>query len=389
MNLSKLRLITILFILLGSIIVGYINTKQLNEVELVSGLGIDQLDGQYAVTLQIFNPSANQKNAVDPTGGFTYTQMGKTIPVAIEKIRKETLKEPILDTLQVVTLSEGLVKEEGLNETLDFLVRNPRVPASINTIVIKGESPESFLKLFTPQEKLTALYTNTMLRNSKQVWGNLVNVSSERIRSYLTDRTSDIIIPYVEIHGDVDKGMTKGNIESFSPASHVSLEGFATFKGEKLYSFLTNEESNTLALMKGVNQVVNISAPCADSNDEFTIETISTSSSLKADTQPVSFSLKVKIKGNLEQMGCGKDLTKLASRKTLQSQLENKIKSNMDAVIKKSLEDGTDVLGLKDALYRQEPKIWKKKRNEKDFLSTVNVHTSVNVEFIRFGHVKQ
>ncbi|MDX8344570.1 Ger(x)C family spore germination protein [Rossellomorea sp. YZS02] len=389
MNLSKLRLITILFVLLGSIIVSYIKTKQLNEVELVSGLGIDQLDGQYAVTLQIFNPSANQKNAVDPTGGFTYTQMGRTIPEAIEKIRKETLKDPILDTLQVVTLSEGLVKEEGLNETLDFLVRNPRVPASINTIVIKGQSPESFLKLFTPQEKLTALYTNTMLRNSKQVWGNLVNSSSERIRSYLTDKTSDIIIPYVEIHGDIDKGMSKGNIESFSPASHVSLEGFATFKREKLYSFLTNEESNTLALMKGVDQVVNISAPCADSHDEFTIETISTSSSLKADTQPVSFRLKVKIKGNLEQIGCGKDLTKLASRKTLQSQLEKKIKSNMDAVIKKSQEDGTDVLGLKDALYRQEPKLWKKKKNEKDFLSTVNVNTSVHVEFIRFGHVKQ
>ncbi|UXH46499.1 Ger(x)C family spore germination protein [Rossellomorea vietnamensis] len=389
MNLSKLRLITILFILLGTIVVGFIRNNQLNEVELVSGLGIDQLDGQYAVTLQIFNPSANQKNSVDPTGGFTYTQIGKTIPEAIEKIKKESLKEPILDTLQVVTLSERLVKEEGLKETLDFLVRNPRIPASINTIIVKNDSPESFLTLFTPQEKLTALYTNTMLRNSKAIWGSLVNTSSERILSYLTDRTSDIIVPYVEIHGDIAKGMTKENIERFSPASHVSLEGFATFKGEKLNSYLTNEESNTLALMRGVNQVVNISAPCGDSNDEFTIKTISTSASLKADTEPVSFRLKVKIKGNLDQLGCGKDLTKLSSLKTLESQLEKKIKSDMDAVIKKSKEDGTDVLGLKDALYRQEPKMWEKKRNEKDFLATVNVDTSVTVEFIRFGHVKQ
>ena len=389
MNLSKLRLITILFILLGTIVVGYIKTNQLNEVELVSGLGIDRVDGQYAVTLQIFNPSANQKNSVDPTGGFTYSQNGKTIPGAIEKIKKESLKEPILDTLQVVTLGERLVKEEGLNETLDFLVRNPRVPASINTIIVKNDSPESFLTLFTPQEKLTALYTNTMLRNSKAVWGSLVNTSSERILSYLTDRTSDIIVPYVEIHGDIDRGMTKGNIESFSPASNISLEGFATFKGEKLNSYLTNEESNTLALMKGVNQVVNISAPCGDSNDEFTIDTISTSASLKANTEPVSFQLKVKIKGNLDQLGCEKDLTKLSSKKTLESQLEKKIKSDMDAVIKKSKEDGTDILGLKDALYRQEPKMWEKKRNEKDFLSKVNVDTSVNVEFIRFGHIKQ
>ncbi|MFI8684633.1 Ger(x)C family spore germination protein [Rossellomorea sp. NPDC077527] len=389
MNLSKLRLITILFILLGSIIVGYIKNSQLNEVELVSGLGIDQLDDQYVVTLQVFNPSANQKNSVDPTGGFTYTQKGKTIPEAIEKIKKETLKEPILDTLQVVTLSERLVKQEGLNETLDFLVRNPRVPASINTIIVKNDRPELFLTLFTPQEKLTALYTNTMLKNSKEVWGNLVNSSSERILSYLTDHTSDIIIPYVEIHGDIDKGMTKGNIEEFSPAAHISLEGFATFKGEKMSSYLTNEESNTLALMKGIDQVVNISAPCPDSDDEFTMNTISTSSSLKAETQPVSFRLKVLVKGNLEQIGCGKDLTKLSLNKTLESQLEKKIKADIDSVIKKAQEEGTDVLGLKDALYRQEPKIWAKKRNEQDFLSNVSVDTSVNVEFIRFGHIKQ
>ncbi|MBW3112572.1 Ger(x)C family spore germination protein [Bacillus sp. MCCB 382] len=389
MNLSKLRLITILFILLGSIIVGYIKNNQLNEVELVSGLGIDQVDKQYVVTLQIFNPSANQKNSVDPTGGFTYTQKGKTIPDAIEKIKKETLKEPILDTLQVVTLSERLVEEEGLNETLDFLVRNPRVPASINTIIVKNASPELFLTLFTPQEKLTALYTNTMLRNSKGVWGNLVNTSSERILSYLTDHTSDIIIPYVEIHGDIDQGMTKGNIESFSPASHLSLEGFATFRGEKLSSFLTNEESNTLALIKGIDQVINISAPCPDSDDEFTMDTISTSSSLKGGTEPVSFRLKVMVKGNLEQIGCRKDLTKLSLKKALESQLEKKIKADIEAVIKKVQEDGTDVIGLKDALYRQEPKTWDKKKTDKNFLSDVNVYTSVNVEFIRFGHIKQ
>ncbi|WP_044338638.1 Ger(x)C family spore germination protein [Rossellomorea aquimaris] len=389
MNLSKLRLISILFILLGTIVVGYIKSNQLNEVELVSGLGIDQIDGQYAVTLQIFNPSANQKNSVDPTGGFTYTQNGKTIPEAIEKIKKESLKEPILDTLQVVTLGEKLVKGEGLNETLDFLVRNPRVPASINTIIVKDDSPESFLTLFTPQEKLTALYTNTMLRNSKAVWGNLVNTSSERILSYLSDHTSDIIIPYVEIHGDIEQGMTKGNIERFSPASHISLEGFATFKGEKLHSYLTNEESNTLALMKGMDQVVNISAPCADSDNEITIETITTSSSLKTAKDPLSFHLKVKIKGNLEQIGCGKDFTNLSFKKSLESQIEKKIKADMHAVINKSQEDGTDVLGLKDALYRQKPKVWKEKRNEKDFLSKVNVDTHVDVQFVRFGHIKQ
>lgn len=389
MNLSNLRHLIILFILMGSVIVGYVKTSLLNEVELVSGLGIDKVEDHYSITLQVFNPSANQKNAVDPTGGFTYTQTGKTIPEAIERIKKDTLKEAILDTLQVVALSERLAKEEGLNETLDFLVRDPRVPANISTIVIKNQSPELFLQLFTPQQKLSALYTNIMLKNSKEAWGHLVNTSSERIKSHLEDKTSDIIIPYVVIHGDVEEGTSKSNIEDFTPTAHVSLEGFATFKDENLHSFLTQKESNTLALVKDINQVVSISTPCPGAEGEFTIDTINTASSLKADTDPVSFKLKVVLDGNLEETSCKMDLTKLSAQEKLANQVKTKVKSDIEALIKKSQEDGTDILGLKDALYRQHPDVWKKKRNDKMLLSTVNVDTSVDVRFIRFGHTKQ
>ncbi|WP_299741785.1 Ger(x)C family spore germination protein [uncultured Rossellomorea sp.] len=389
MNLSKLRLITILFIILGTFIVGYVKSSLLNEVELVAGLGVDKLDDHYAITLQVFNPSANQKNATDPTGGFTYTQMGRTIPEAIQKIKKDSLKEPILDTLQVVVLSEKLAKEEGLGETLDFLVRDSRIPAQINTIILKNQSPDLFLKLFTPQQKLSALYTNIMLKNSKKSWGHLVNTSSERIKSYLEDNTSDIVIPYVEIHGDVEKGTSKENIEDFTPATQVSLEGFATFKGEKLHSYLTTEESNTLALIKGVNQVVSISNQCPDTEKPFTVNTIQTSSSLKTDSDPTTFRLKVLIEGNLEQIACQKDFTKLALKEKLEKQMETKIKSDIDQLIQKAHEDGTDILGLKDALYRQQPDVWKKKRKEKHFLSSMNVDTNVDVQLIRFGHIKQ
>ncbi|MGE6753524.1 Ger(x)C family spore germination protein [Rossellomorea sp. NPDC071047] len=389
MNLSNFRHLIILFILMASVIVGYVKTSRLNEVELVSGLGIDKVDDHYSITLQVFNPSANQKNAVDPTGGFTYNQTGKTIPEAIEKIKKETLKDPILDTLQVVALSDRLAKKEGLKETLDFLVRDPRVPANISTIVIKNQSPELFLQLFTPQQKLSALYTNIMLKNSKEAWGHLVNSSSERIKSYLEDNTSDMVIPYIEVHGDIEGGTAKSNIEDFSPAAHVSLEGFATFKGENLHSYLTLEESNTLALIRGINQVVSLSAPCPDAEEDFTISTFKTSSTLKAETDPVSFKLKIAIEGNLEEKSCKMDFTKPAIQKKLENQLKTKIKSDIQALIKKSSEDGTDTLGLSDALYRQHPDVWKKKRKDKDFFSTINVDTSIDVRFIRFGHTKQ
>ncbi|MBN8193329.1 Ger(x)C family spore germination protein [Bacillus sp. NTK074B] len=389
MNVTKLRLITILFILMGIILVSYVKNNRLDEVELVSGLGVDKAEEGYTVTLQIFNPSANQKNSVDPTGGFTYTHMGRTIPEAIQKMKKESLKEPILDTLQIVVMSEKLVKEEGLTETLDFLIRDPRVPANTNTIILKEERPDVFLNLFTPQKKLSSLYTNTMLKNSTEAWGNLVGASSERIKSYLTDKTSDIVIPYMVVLGNVEKGMSKTNIEGFTPGTRLSLEGFATFKGEKLSSYLTQEESNTLALIKGVDQVVSISTQCPNSDPSFTLNTIKTSSSLRAETDPVRFRLRVKLEGNLEQFSCSKDLNSLAYEKKLEQKMETQIKSDIEKFIQKTEEEGTDVIGLQDALYRQHPDVWEEKRNEKDFLSSPQVETFVDVQFRGLGHIKQ
>lgn len=388
MNLTNFRLIIISFILIGTVTVGYMNTTLLNEVELVSGIGIDKVDDQYAVTLQVFNPAANNKNAVDQTGGFTYTETGKTISQSIQKIKKSILKEPILDTLQVIILSESLAKEEGLNTALDFLVRDPRVPANINTIIIKDESPEVFLKLFTPQQKVSSLYTNTMLLNAQKTWGRLVNTSSERIKSFLEDNTSDITIPYVQIHGNVNEGLSKSNIEQFAPAARVSLEGLASFKGEKLHSYLSLEESNTLALIKGIDQSVLISAQCPNSGGDFTMETISTSSSLKSRVSPVSYLLNIKINGNLEENSCNENLSSLSVQNDFEKQLETKIMSEVQELINKAKQNGTDILGLKDTLYRQHPNVWKEMMKDEDFISTVNVETSVDVKFTRFGHTK-
>ncbi|WP_433747435.1 Ger(x)C family spore germination protein [Falsibacillus pallidus] len=389
MNLTKFRFIVLLLIIIGAITVGYKKAPLLNEVELVSGLGIDKVDDQYVVTMQVFNPAANQKNASEPTGGYTYTQSGHTITEALKNIKKDTMKVAFLYSLQVVALSESLVKEEGLKESLDFLVRDPNIPARLRTIIVKGKSPKEFLQMFTPLQKLSAVYTDTMLENSKDIWGNLINTSSERIGSLLADKTSDVIIPYVVINGDVNEGMSKGNLEQIAPPSTVSLDGFAVFKGDKLDSYLSFDESNTLALLKGVHQINYISAPCPNGNGEVSIETIRTNSSITSNINPLTYHVQVSVKGNLEENACKENVESPASRRELQNQLQEKIKTQIIELLKKEQENGTDPIGLRDALYRQHPKEWKEKYNHNNNFDLDDVKVSVRVEFVRFGYTKQ
>lgn len=109
---------------------------------------------------------------------------------------------------------------------------------------------------------------------------------------------------------------------------------------------------------------------------------------MKAGTDPVSFQLNVRVKGNLEQTACKKSITGRIKGE-MEDRLEAEIKTNIENVMEKAQEDKTDILGLKDALYRQHPDLWKKKQHEKNFPYSEKIDTHVDVQFIRFGHIKQ
>lgn len=377
MNFTNIRTFFILFIILAACILGYIKTTRLNSISLVSGIGIDKEDDNYIVTLQIYNPEANTKNGSDEIGGYTYSENGKTVPEALNKLEKDVPKTIFIETLQIVALGENLLREEGLEPMLDFLIRAPRVPANIQMVVIKGAGPELFFQLFLPEQNLSSLHVRDMLTTSKNRWGRFEDISAERIKSLIEDHTTDLVMPYIEVEGEIEEGKVKSNIEQFTPSTSLSLTGLAIFNKDKLQSYLNYDESNLFALLRGENQKVSMTLPCQSDEKYFTLQTIKTTSSIDSNTSPISFDFMINIKGNLEEINCKKDLTKPESIKEMEALIEKRISEELNRLLEIQYSSKAEFLGLKDALYRQHPMFFKK---NKKMLNTVLSDTQVNLD---------
>ncbi|MBM7702349.1 Ger(x)C family spore germination protein [Metabacillus iocasae] len=390
MNLSNFRLISLIFLIVAATLLGYFETNRFDSIVLVSALGVEKKEEKYVVSIQVFNPAANQKQGTDEIGGYTYVQSGRTIPEAIEKIDKKLSKKLYLNTLQVVALGENVVKEEGLNPLCDFLIRNTSIPANTQLVVTKKYAPDVFLQLFTPDQKLSSLYVTSMLKQYKSHWGALVLTSPERVKSLLEEHTLDIVIPYIEIRGEIEEGLTKRNIEQFKPSSLLSLSGLGAFHKDKLHRFLSASESDILSLIKDVNQKVSMTVPCEDSNGFVTIDTIQTSSSISSKVKPLSFAIDIHIEANINSMTCQKELSDPKTIKELEKTIEAKITEDVNNYVSKELESPSDVMGLKDVLYREHPHYWKKNKGTlENSHADWDVKANVNVQIVKIGYTNK
>ncbi|KEK11647.1 hypothetical protein EP18_10840 [Lysinibacillus sphaericus] len=388
MNFTNIRSILILFIILAACVLSYIQTTRLNTLSFVSGIGIDKENENYIVSLQIYNPEANKKDGSDEMGGYTYSAKGETIPEAIKKIETDISKTIFIETLEVVALGENILREDGLEPLLDYLIQSLKIPANIRMIVIKGVTPELFFQLFIPDQSLTSIYVNNMLTTFKNKWGSFADISAERIKSLIEDHTTDFVLPYVEVKGDIEEGLAKSNIEQFKPNTSLSLTGIAIFNKDKLQSYLTYDESNLFALLRGVNQKISMTLPCSNDEKYLTLQTIKTTSSIDSNTSPVSFDFKIHIKGNLEGINCKKDLTKPRTIKEIEALIEIKISEEINGFIKKHYPSKSEFLGLKDALYRQHPKYYKKnKMMLNSVLSDAQINVDVKVSLDKVGPI--
>ena len=390
MNLTNFRFIFITFLFIAACTVGYIQTTRLNSLALVSGLGIEKEEKEYIISLQVYNPEANKKEASNEIAGYTYTERGKTIPDAIQKLEKKVPKFIFIESLQIVALGENILREEGLDHLLDFLIRSPRIPANIQLVVIKNASPDVFFQLFTPIQELSSLSVSTLLKQSENRWGTLQDISAERVKSLLEDHTSDFVLPYIEMKGAIEQGISRRNIDQFKPPTSLMLSGLALFNKETLQAYFTFKESNLFALVRGVNQKVSITVPCSNNEEYLTFDTIQTKSKLISEINPVSFQFKIQIKGNLDEIACEKDLTKPEIVKEIEGFIEQKITKDLNELAENDDLSEADYLGLKDALYRQHPTFWAENKNNLEAkLSDPQVNVDVNVTMNKTGLLKK
>ncbi len=380
---SYLRLWIVLAILISLLISIQIPKSRMNELAFVSGIGIDKKDAKYEVSVQIYNPAVFGKQGGDQIGGYTFKASGHTIPEAFQNISRGFSHTFYIQTTKVVVLSNELVSGEGVSNTLDHLVRSLRVRSNKLFLISRDQPPDVVLSMFQPMEKLSSVSMSKMMSEVKRLqWGTLAETNAEKLMSILTMGRSDIVIPYMEMRGDVEEGLSKKNIEKFLIESRVPVQGLAVFHRDKLATWLTFNESTMLAILKNQTRSIYMTSACPRSG-HFSIRTSDTHAQVIPNTDPPSIAIHVRIDANLVADDCAhQDKKEQVSLDELGSSLEETIEKDIRALFAKSKAYQTDFIGLRELMYRKHPGAWKQNPDEwmEKLLDTpVSVHVKVEI----------
>lgn len=384
---------TLILILFSSILLsGCWNKRELNELSIVLGLGVDKEQDQYVLTAQVVNPSeiASKKGGSGKAPVVVYQSKGDTILEAARKVTTAAPRRLYFAHLRILVFGEKLAKQ-GIGEVIDALLREPEVRNDFYITVAKNAKASDVLKILTPLEKIPANNLFNSLEASAKAWAPTEGVTLDKLVNNMVSDGINPILTGVEIQGNVNEGANLKNTERTKPKTTMDYKGMAIFKHDKLVGWLNEKESRDVhyALGKVKNSVGYVLCP---QGGKAAIEVMGEKAKLAAKMikgKPQG-SVRVKVRGNVGEVECnGLDLTNPKSISYLEKEVETVLKEKMELTIKHVQENyQIDIFGFGEALYRSEPDAWKiYKKNWGQTFSEMPVIVKVDMTIRQTGTI--
>ncbi|MBV7508683.1 Ger(x)C family spore germination protein [Bacillus sp. sid0103] len=365
-----------------------VQDNMLDKISVISAIGIDKSKKGYIVTLQKYNPAATSKEGAAELGSYTYSAHGRTIPEAIDRIQNKFSRTIFLESVEVAVLGESLVKSEGINALADYFLRESNLPSNIRWVISKGVKPDKLLQIIMPIQKVSGTRFEEMLNRKRESWGNLSDMTADKIKGMVLQNRTELTIPYITKIGRTSKGISKSNIEKASPDMTVEIEGLAVFQHQRFSYWLSSQESNLYALTRTKIQDTTMVTKCRKQSGYVTWKDMRSKSVIHLlDKKGVpSFLLQVQIKAEVSDVSCKMDTSTVQAIAQLEHDAEHDLQNQINHLIKKTQNKKTDIDGFGETLYRKQPDRWDRVKNDWDSVySTVPIRIRVRVDLIEPG----
>ncbi|WP_028610605.1 Ger(x)C family spore germination protein [Paenibacillus harenae] len=386
------RLLSVLVsvFLLLSLLSGCWSRRELDELGIAVGIGVDKAANGYRVTTQVVSPG--EIAAARPSGNRTpvtvYETTGSTIFEAIRKITTKSSREIYLAHLRVLVIGEALAKE-GIHKALDHFSRDHEVRTDYFVIVAKGATASDVLKVLTPIEKIPANYLYLALDSSQKLWAPTATITLDELITDITSEGKNPALSAVRVIGK-QISQTQKNVESIEPPGFLKYSGLAVFRKDKLIGWLNEKES------KGYSYITNnvestVGAIACPGGGKIAVEVIKSKTKIKGKVRngKPNIDIVVKMEENVGEVECEIDMTK---RETI-SELEYAAKLRVEKIIKNTIKKvqsdlKVDIFGFGEAIHRADPAAWKTlKQNWDEQFAQLDFNVNASVKIRRIGTV--
>ncbi|MGZ4133808.1 MAG: Ger(x)C family spore germination protein [Tumebacillaceae bacterium] len=384
---ATLLLILLMMVLLLS---GCWNRRELNDLGIVVGLGIDKQGDRYLLTAQLVNPT----EIVSTKGGgsnlpvTTFQTTGRSVFEAVRRMTTISPRKLWGSHLRVCVLGEDFARE-GVSKALDLLSREHELRSDFYLIVAKGTRAENVLKVLTPLEKIPSTSLFSKLRISERSWAPTVAVHLDDMISDLVAPGKQPVLTGIQIVGDLQKGQRKENVLSIEPLARLQYVSLAMFKGDKLIGWLNENDS------KGYNYIlgkIKSTAGYLPSPDGGRVAMMIVREKSKLRGRVVngkpSIDIHITLEQNVEDVEGKIDLNKTASLLYLEKQSDKRVQEIVTHAIHTAQDFQADIFGFGQVIHRADPQAWRQlKDNWSDVFPQLTFHVQVESKIRRIGTV--
>lgn len=325
---KKLLILILLPILLG----GCYDYNELGDLAILSGVGIDFVDGEYEVTFEILSTKKEGDNS-SASSTYNVTARGKTITEAFAKNGNNSDKVPYYDHIEVVIISEEIAKNH-LEEVSEYLIRASKLRNEFYLTIAKDESAKKIISSSSKEKPIASTFIVSLLEHSKDTdSAGYYATFTTTLRNMITGGEDAIISTFTL----KDK--------------KIVLDGMAVFKDFKLkHIYNTNEAAKINLLNNFKTKTVFFTNSCK--NNKQTVISIY-ESDLKIEPFKDHVEISGKLNARINEDNCGLNLRDQKVYIELEKEFSKIIEKELNNTIESLKRYDTNVLSIGKSYYNK------------------------------------
>lgn len=361
----------IIILLITLLITTGCSYQEINDLAIVSTLGIDIKDNEYILTAQIMDIKKSE-NSPDPTT-IIYTSSGKTISEAVRNFSTKYPKSIYLGHVELVVLGETIIQND-MDVVLDFFLRSPYANPFAQLIVTKNTSAN---KLLNPEvEKESSFPSVDIISNLKEATKKEGTEKEITIMEFFKEYIEPGIDPALPIL-EIDEKVTKKQ-------SNSTFRNLASFKNNVINESL--DKNQAVAYNTINNNYYDIVINIPYKNEIISTIVFNPKSKIEVDTKNnVKVNISIKLESRVGESHKNIELLSKKVTDELEKITEDLIQKNVNSLLDYCKKYNVDLLGIKNNIYKHNNKDYDKFKN-KNLYEEANFNININVSMYRYGN---
>lgn len=359
-------------------ITGCWNYRELNEISIITAMGIDVSGDEIIVSVDIVNPTQASNNLsgsskLEETPTTIYQYKGKTIREAINNIVFEAPYQLYTGHMSLLVISEKAAKK-GIYDYIDYFMADTEIRKIFPVVVVENGTAADALKIVLPLNTITAENMKASLEATAKFTGYVGNRKFDEIINSLYMEGRHPTISSVKIKGSPDEGEKTENVSTTISKNSIIITGSAVFKEDKLVGYLHDVDSLGYTILRGYTKTIEIEFPCDNKNNyaSAVVDNVKTKIKTTIKKRKPFYEIMISGESAIPEYNCklnSKNMEK--SLNETEKNINDEIKKIIDNTLTKLQNElKSDVVGFGERLYKEKYKYWKTVKKDWDIIFT-------------------